>query len=335
MIVDCASYCDGHRDGGLLTISEAAAQAHTAAMDGENRFVWAGLHEPTDEEFHEAVAAFGLDALAVRDAAREHQRPKLQVFSDDDPSHPTTVLLVLKPAWYVDSVEIVELGQLALFVTDHAVLSVRHGDSGPLTDARARLEHDPNRLVHGPTAVLATILQHVVDEYVRVIIDLEKDIDEIEGRVFDGARADHGERIFNLKREVLDFRRAVEPLERPLRELARGEVPVMDESATRLFVDQLDDCTRVSEHLHNLDALLDSALSANVASVGMRQNEDMRKISAGAALITVPTLIAGIYGMNFDDMPELHWSTGYPMAIGMMVGAVALLYWQFKKREWL
>ena len=323
MIVDCAHYLDGARASGTLSVPEAAAVARR-----EPGFIWLGLHEPDDTEWDEVVRCFGLHPLAADAVRTTHQRPHCDEYEQG-------LAVVLKPAWYKDSVDVVELGQLVVYLADTFVITARHGRSTTLRSARERLECRPDQLSWGPTAALYAVVDHVVEEYVEVIIGLEDDIDDIEVAVFSGARADHGERIFKLKREVLDFRRAVDPLEVPLRRFARGEAPRVVAESAQWFRDVLDDLTRVSEHLQNLDSLLDSALAANVASVGMRQNEDMRKISAGAALITVPTLIAGIYGMNFDDMPELHWGVGYPFALLTMLTAVVILYWQFKKRDWL
>jgi magnesium transporter len=289
--------------------------------------VWIGLHEPTASEFEDVAAAFDLHPLAVEDAIHAHQRPKLERYGD-------SLFVVLKPARYVDSQEVIEVDQIMVFVGVDFVVSVRHGMSASLTRVRRDLEADPERLAMGPGAVLYAVADKVVDEYLAVIQGLDLDIDQIETEVFSGPKAAHAERIFKLKREVLDFRRAVDPLQAPLAQLAAGAEPV-DERLLEYFRDVHDHLVRVAEHLASLDALLDSALNANVAQVAIRQNEDMRKISAWVAIIATPTLIAGIYGMNFEAMPELDWLFGYPFALALMAVACCALYRNFKRRDWL
>jgi magnesium transporter len=222
-----------------------------------------------------------------------------------------------------------------VFVGEHFVVSVRHGEHGGLGEVRAAIEADPDRLRCGPTAVLHGIVDAVVDNYDLVAADLDVDIDEIEVQVFSGDGRDHAQRIFKLKREVLDFRRGVQPLIAPLADLAAGRDPTLDPKLANWFRDVQDHATRTADHLDTLDSLLDGVLSANLAQVGVRQNEDMRKISAWAAIAAVSTLVAGVYGMNFNYMPELKWHLGYPMAIGLMLGLSFVLYRQFKKSGWL
>jgi magnesium transporter len=285
------------------------------------------LHEPTAEEFQNTAETFDLHPLAVEDAIHAHQRPKLERYGD-------SLFVVLKPAIYVDSNEVVDVGQVMVFLGPDFVVTVRHGRAGALAEVRRQLEADPGRLEWGPTSVLYAIADKVVDDYIGVMRGVDEDIDQIEHDVFSGPTSVHGERIFRLKREVLEFRRAVDPLEPALSELAAGTKPI-DERSADYFRDVHDHLLRVSEHLNTLDALLDSALNANVAQVAMRQNEDMRKISAWVAILAVPTMIAGIYGMNFDHMPELGWVHGYPLALAIMAFACLALYRNFKRRKWL
>jgi len=323
MIVDCAIYDQGKRTSHPTTFEQALAGARDV-----HGFVWIGLVDPEGPEFDRVAAAFDLHPLAVEDAIHAHQRPKLERYGD-------TLFMVLKPARYVDSNEVVELGQIMVFLGHDFVVTVRHGFPRELSTIRQELEADPDRLAWGPAAVLHAIADHIVDDYDTVRRGLEDDIDEIEVQVFSGPHSAHAERIFKLKREVLDFRRAVEPLEGPTAALAAGTAGVLDSRADPYFRDIHDHVLRVADRLAGIDALLDSALSANVAQVGMRQNEDMRKISAWVAILAVPTMIAGIYGMNFEHMPELESVVGYPLAIGMMVLACLLLYRNFKRRHWL
>ncbi len=322
MIVDCGVYVEGRRVD--VEARPAEVLEHAVSNGG---FVWVGLHDPSHEEFEDIAAAFGLHPLAVEDSLRPHQRPKLERYDD-------LVFFVLKPASYVDSEEVVEIGQVMVFVGRHFVVTVRHGAAASLAGVREHLEDDPEHLRWGTTSVLHALADKVVDDYAIVMRGLDDDIDQIESEVFSGPKAAHAERIFKLKREVLDFRRAIAPLEHALRELGLGAAPIHLE-ASDYFRDVLDHLLRVAESLESLDALLDSALHANVAQVGMRQNEDMRKISAWVAIIAMPTMIAGIYGMNFEHMPELGWTAGYPMALGAMVASCLALYRNFKRRGWL
>jgi magnesium transporter len=324
VIVDCALYVDGQR-------VEGTRDFHTSVAEARGRpgaFVWVGLHEPTMEEFHDLAHEFNLHPLAVEDAVHAHQRPKLEVYGDN-------VFVVLKTATYVDHEEVVELGEVMVFVGEHFVVSVRHGKHGSLKAIRDRLEADAERLRCGPTAVLHAIVDGVVDHYDLVTSDLDVDIDEIEVQVFAGDGLDHAERIFKLKREVLDFRRGVQPLIAPLADLAKGQVPGLDPKLGNWFRDVEDHASRTSDHLDTLDNLLDGVLSANLAQVGVRQNEDMRKISAWAAIAALPTAIAGIYGMNFQHMPELETRYGYYVILVIMGLACWWLYGNFKRRGWL
>ena len=322
MIVDCAVYVDGVRDPEQHAVENALAAAR--ARGG---FVWIGLHEPTEDEFDNVARALDLHPLSVEDAIHAQQRPKLEEYGD-------SLFLVLKPARYVDADEVIEVDQIMVFVGENFVVTVRHGASTVLSDVRRAIDADPGLIEWGPGSVMHAIADRVVDDYAFVMRGLEDDIDQIEEQVFGGPRAQHAERIFKLKREVLDFRRAVDPLDPALAELATGVKPV-DERSAHYFRDVHDHVLRVSEHLATLDAILDSALNANVVQVGMRQNEDMRKISAWVAIIATPTLIGSIYGMNFEHMPELDSAFGYPAALGAMAVSCLLLYRNFRRRGWL
>jgi magnesium transporter len=322
MVVDVACYVNGTRDGAELGFGDALIRARS-----NGGFVWVGLFEPTAPEFTALADAFQLHPLAVEDAVHAHQRPKMEPYGD-------MLFVVLKPARYVDHEEVITVGQIMAFVGPDYIVTVRHGDVTELGTLRARLESDPSSLEWGPSSVLYAISDLVVDDYGVVLRKLNEEIDEVESNVFSEPRAAHAKQIFKLKRETLDFRRAVDPLETPMSQLAGSPRPI-DARSSAYFRDVHDHVLRISDQLHSLDALLDSALHANVAQVGMRQNEDMRKISAWVAIIAVPTMIAGLYGMNFDHMPELHWRFGYPLVVGTMVVLCLLLYRNFKKRQWL
>ncbi|MGR3932605.1 magnesium/cobalt transporter CorA [Streptomyces sp. BRA346] len=327
VIVDCAIYQDGSRTEGPADVSDALDQARATG----DSFLWIGLHEPTEKEFALVTSEFGLHPLAVEDALTAHQRPKLEVYDD-------SLFLVLKPVRYEEKAGTVTAGELMVFVGDSFVVTVRHGEANPLSAVRERLEDTPEVLAHGPTAVMYAVADAVVDHYLDVADALHEDLDELETTVFapDGSGGQNtAGRIYAFKREVLEFRRATGPLAEPMTRLAGAGVPFVHEGSRPFFRDVHDHLTRVNEHVEGLDRLLSDILSAHLAQMGVRQNDDMRKISAWAAMAAVPTLIAGIYGMNFDHMWELRQPWGYPAVVGLMAGVIALLYRMFKRRGWL
>ena len=323
MIVDCAVYQDGRRRDGELPLEQAQA-----ARQLDDAFVWIGLHEPTADEFDSVRREFDLHELAVEDAIKAHQRPKLELYGD-------TVFVVLKTARYVDADEEVEFGEILLFIGQGFVVSVRHGQATALGDVRRRVESRPDLLRCGPGAVLHAVVDRVVDDYQPVIAGLEDDIEEVEQQVFSPTRDNPAERIYKLKREVLEFHRAAAPLVEPLDRLARGEFELVHGDVRNYFRDVHDHLLRVVESVDGFREMLTSVLEANLTQVSVRQNEDVRKISAWVAIVAVPTMIAGIYGMNFEHMPELRWTFGYPLVVGVMVVICASLYRYFKRVGWL
>jgi magnesium transporter len=327
VIVDCAIYREGRRAEGPSGLTEALE----AARADRDAFLWIGLHEPAQEEFDQVSAEFGLHPLAVEDALSAHQRPKLEIYED-------SLFLVLKPVDYDDEADTVAAGELMLFVGDSFVVSVRHGGTNPLGSVRERLERSPGVLQHGPTAVMYAVSDAVVDHYMDVAAELQTDLEELEEEVFtpDGpARGTIAGRIYAFKRQVLEFRRAAGPLAEPMERLAGSGVPFVHDDSRPFFRDVSDHLTRANEQVEALDRLLSDILSAYLAQVGVRQNDDMRKISAWAAMAAVPTMIAGIYGMNFDHMPELTHPLGYPGVVVAMVAVSTGLYRLFKRRGWL
>jgi magnesium transporter len=323
MIVDCAVYEHGRRRDGAPPVHEAMEACRTPGA-----FTWIGLYEPTEEEFDSIRREFDLHRLAVEDAIHAHQRPKLEVFGD-------MVFIVLKTARYVDPEEVVRLGEILIFLGNDYIITVRHGEASELKDVRHRLEGDPELLAHGPGAVLHAILDKVVDDYSPAIVGLGDDIDEIENQVFSGERGNAAERIYKLKREVLEFSHAAGPLVDPLDRLARGHYAVIHPEVRAYFRDVNDHLLRAHEQLESYRDLLTSVLSANLAQVTVRQNEDVRRISAIVAILAVPTMIAGIYGMNFEHMPELGWTLGYPLVLAVMAAICFSLYHYFKRVGWL
>ncbi|WP_319789650.1 magnesium/cobalt transporter CorA [Streptomyces tsukubensis] len=332
MIVDCGIYRDGQRVEGAEDLSDALEEARAAG----DSFVWIGLHEPTHEEFEKVSSEFGLHPLAVEDALKAHQRPKLEVYDD-------SLFVVLKPVTYEQNSDTVTSGELMIFMGDSFVVTVRHGDGTPIADIRKRLEADPRMLRRGPTAVLYSLADVTVDHYLDVANELQTDLEELETAVFSpesGSSNNTASRIYTFKRQILEFRRATGPLAIPMARLAgsgpfSSAVPYVSDGVQPFFRDVHDHLTRVNESVEGLDRLVSDVLSAHLAQMGVRQNDDMRKISAWAAMAAVPTMIAGIYGMNFTHMPELNWWWAYPAVILLMVVLEFLLYGQFKRRGWL
>jgi magnesium transporter len=327
VIVDNALYRHGMRVP-LDTNGKELGGSRVPCADGD--FQWVGLHDPRPSELMQIAAAFDLHPLAVEDAGDSHQRPKVERYGD-------TLFLVLKTLWYVDEDDAVETGEINMFVGPDFVITVRHGAGTDLSGSRRDLEHRAKVLAHGPAAVMYAVCDRVVDDYERVGAALEEDVDEVEESVFSPERTNDSVRIYALKREIAEVRRAVMPLREPMRRFTVGQVDGIDidEGTATYFRDVADHLQRVSEVIDNLDNLLSTAFDAHLARISVQQNDDMRKISAGAALVVVPTLIAGVYGMNFTHMPELAWTWGYPFAMALMLGAsLGLLVW-FKKSGWL
>ncbi len=323
MIIDVASYQGGKRDTHVTTLEEALSTC--AVSDG---FVWLGLYEPTEEEFDFACRQFKLHELAVEDAINAHQRAKLEVYGD-------TVTMVLKTARYLDVEEEVDFGEIFLFVGRQFLVAVRHGQASALAEVRHDLEDHPDRLACGPSAVLHAIVDRVVDDYLPVIDGIEKDIEEVEEQVFSPHGENPVERIYNLKREVLDFSRATGPLTDAVARLAEGGVPGTHGEIQPYFRDVHDHLARLNDRIASGRDMLTSVLEANLTQVGIRQNEDMRKISAWVAIGAVPTLLAGVYGMNFTHMPALRHPWAFPVAIGFMATVAVSLFLMFRSRDWL
>jgi magnesium transporter len=327
VIVDCAIYRDGRRAKTPRDLSDALAEARAAG----DAFIWIGLSEPTEEEFDKVASEFDLHALAVEDALHAHQRPKMEAYSG-------ALFTVLRPLAYDDARSTVTPSELMVFIGDAFVVTVRYGESATAAEVRSRMEQTPDVLRLGPVAVLYAICDSVVDTYLDIAADLQVDLEELEEQVFAPDGSDSAKlagTIYTFKRQVLEFRRATGPLTEPLGRLAAGRAPYADPGIKPFFRDVADHLIRANEAGDGLDHLLSDILAAHLTQVGVRQNDDMRKISAWAAMAAVPTLIAGIYGMNFDHMPELHHVWGYPAAVGVMVTAVTWLYVLFKRRGWL
>ncbi|WP_396453118.1 magnesium and cobalt transport protein CorA [Actinomadura sp.] len=323
MIVDKAVYAGGTR----RDIDGDISDAFDAAREEGDCFLWIGLFEPGEDEFDLIKDELDLHPLAAEDAVSAHQRPKMERYGG-------TLFVVLKTLSYIDETSDIEVGEIMVFLGRDFVVTVRHGAGNPLGPVRQRLEDDPELLRHGSTAVLYAVCDEVVDRYGLVAHEVEVDIIGLERAVFDPGARDVTADIYSLKREVLEFRSAEDPLVPVLREIVKGRVAECG-STREYFRDVLDHLLRVDGQVDAHNELLNSVLTAHLALLGKQQNEDMRKISAWAAIIAVPTAIAGIYGMNFDHMPELHWSFGYPLVIAVMAVASVLLFRRLRKSGWL
>ncbi|MFJ6522499.1 magnesium/cobalt transporter CorA [Streptomyces filamentosus] len=333
-VVNCVVYVDGVRRTapGAAVGAEEALRYVRRSGDG---FVWIGLHEPAEKELTVLAELFGLHPLAVEDAVHAHQRPKVEEYDG-------VLFAVLKTVRYVEheeltaTSEVVDTGELMAFVGPDFVVTIRHGGHGSLGPLREALEAVPEQLAKGPSAVLHAMADHVVDDYLAVADAVQTDLDAIENAVFSDQadRRDAG-RIYQLKRELLELRRAVAPLSRPLTELATRPMPLVDPEIRAYFRDVTDHLSRVTEQVAAYDTLLDSVLQAHLAQVTVAQNEDMRKITAWAAIVAVPTMVCGVYGMNFEHMPELRWTYGYPVVLGVIAVACYVIHRGFRRNGWL
>ncbi|GAA1349673.1 magnesium/cobalt transporter CorA [Falsarthrobacter nasiphocae] len=331
-IIDNAVYVDGRR-----VATPASLDVTFDLLREHSGMAWIGMYRPSEEEIRAVAREFDLHELAVEDAMSGHQRSKLEQYGD-------TLFAVLRPARYIDADERVEFGELHVFAGPNFVVTIRHAERPSLTPVRERLEEDPEMLSLGPDAVLYATLDEVVDEYEPVVAGLENDIDEIETELFAAADDDAlSRRIYQLSREVIQFQRATAPLTGMLEGLLRHIRDVKGEvELQRHLRDVHDHAIRLSERVNSFRSILDNALTVHSTLVTQRmteqsitQNDQVKKISSWAAIFFAPQLVAGIYGMNFDEMPELHWAFGYPFAVLLMVVFAALLWGIFRLKKWL
>lgn len=335
-VIDWAAYVDGRRVD-TADVSEAVQLVRaphstdyptTLHGDEKSRFVWVGLHEPDAAELERLAEVFGLHPLAVEDAIHAHQRPKYERYDE-------VQFFVMKTVGYVErgDTDVVQTGEIMIFCGPDFVVTVRHGAHGALAPVRMRLEESPERLALGPAAVVHAIADRVVDDYISVAAAVQEDIDDVEECVFSADATNQAERIYRLKREVIHLKRAVGPLSGPLRHFAgRRFVPA---EIREYFRDVDDHLARVREQVESCDELLTPILQAHLTQVTVTDNHDMRKISAWAAILALPTAITGIYGMNFQHMPELHWKYGYALVLGIIAASCYSLYRRFRRTGWL
>lgn len=329
-IVDCAVYVKGHRRPGNWDYVDALATVRRTPQS----FVWLGLHEPTADELTDIAATFELHELPVEDAVTGFQRPKIE-------RYPAMTFAALRTTRYVEhgelteTSEVVETGHVMMFIGRDFVITVRHGIPNELGSLRADLERKTELLAQGPWAVAHGIYDRIVDSYLECADQVEIDIDKLEDSVFAHDRRGSIQRIYQLKRELVEFKRAVLPLQRPVTDIASGHVADVPVELQRYFRDVNDHLSRTVDQVTSFDELLNSILQARLTQVSVDQNDDMRKIAAWAGIAAVWTAIAGIYGMNFHDMPELSWKYGYEAVLGISLIASLILYRQFRKSGWL
>jgi magnesium transporter len=333
-VVDCGVYVDGVRLPGTYGPAGALAKVREMTQTGQAAFVWIGLHEPDENQMQAVADVFGLHPLAIEDAVHAHQRPKLERYDE-------TLFLVLKTVNYLapetagQAREIVETGEIMIFVGKDFVITVRHGEHGRLANVRKRMDSDPDQVRLGPYAVMHAVADDVVDHYLAVTHLMETDIDVIEEAAFTPGHRTDIESIYQIKREVVALRRCVNPLSVPFQRMLNEHKDLISKEVRRYLRDVADHQALAADQIASYDEMLSSLVQAALARVEMQQNVDMRKISAWAGLLAVPTMIAGIYGMNFHYMPILHWRWGYPVVLAFMVGVCVILYRNFRRREWL
>ncbi|UNK45979.1 magnesium and cobalt transport protein CorA [Arthrobacter sulfonylureivorans] len=330
VLVDNGIYVDGVRAATPESLEQTFSE-----LRRHGGMAWIGLYRPSEPELATVAAEFDLHYLAVEDALRGHQRAKLERYG-------STLFTVLRPARYVDETEKVEFGELHTFMGQNFLITVRHAESPDLSRVRHRMEAAPDLLAAGPQAALYAVVDQVVDEYEPVVLGLENDVDEIEDQLF-GGDPNVSRRIYELLREVIEFQRAIQPLEDIISILHRGpEGHKLDLEVARGLRDVQDHVIRLNERVNAFRAVLQNALSLSstlqaqkLTETSVAQNEQVKRISSWAAILFAPTLVAAIYGMNFTAMPELHWPLGYPFALFLMVLTAFGLYWFFRHNKWL
>ncbi|WP_433651190.1 magnesium and cobalt transport protein CorA [Micromonospora zamorensis] len=327
-VVDCAVYVNGRREPGRPHYDDAYARAR----HGRDAFVWLGLHDPGPAVLAAVGRIFGLDELTVEQALADGHRPTVQ-------RHGSVTLLVLRTAGYVehaeltDNSEVIDTGDVMVLLGDRFAITVRHGAAGALRTVRADIEGRPALLAAGPWAVAYAVCARMVDSYLEVAGHVERDLERVEEAVFARDRRADIQHIYQLKREVVEFKRAVLPLQAPMRTLLDPDGP--PRALHRWFVDVDGRLSRAVDRVAAYDDLLTSIVQSRLAQLAVEQNNDMRKIAAWAAIAATQTGIAGIYGMNFDHMPELAWRYGYAGALALMAAAALFLYRLFRRSGWL
>ena len=322
-VIDCAAYARGTRAAAL------SVDQIQGALACEDQFVWIGLYEPDQSLLRQVQQQFGLHDLAIEDAINAHQRPKIELYED-------SVFVVLRTAQRVPATGRLEFGETHVFLGRNYIITVRHGSLRSHVGVRQRCEATPHLLAQGPGYVLYALMDFIVDQYLPIVREIEDEVQELEGVVLDDPTAnDATARIYLLKRDLVALRRAVSPLADVCNRLLRFDIPHIPADTRPYFRDVYDHIMRLNESIDAQRELLTSALEAHLSLMTVAQNEHMKRITAWAAMIAVPTMIAGIYGMNFKNMPELQWQHGYLFSLASMVVACLGLYIGFKRSKWL
>ena len=320
-VVNCAAYEDGRK------VANLAIEDVSEVLKVKDQFVWIGLHEPDEALLRQVQREFGLHDLAIEDALRAHQRPKLEEYGED-------LFIVVRTGQLKD--EGIEFGETHFFVGQQYLVSVRHGASLPYTEVRSRCEHTPSLLKKGPGFVLYALMDFIADNYFPILESVEEEVEELETAVFENQiDRDTTVQIYELKRDLLRLKRAVAPLIDVCTRLERFDLSLIHADVRPYFRDVHDHAMRINERIDTMREVLSSVLEANLSLMSVNQNEVMKKLAAWAAILAAPTLLAGVWGMNFEAMPELRWSLGYPGAVTIMAGVCIFLYWRFKRAGWL
>jgi magnesium transporter len=323
VIVDLALYQNGYRVDGPNDISDLVDKARS-----EGGFVWLGMAEPTQSEFDMVVGELNFHPLAIEDAINAKQRPKIEDYEG-------LTFFVIKTVFFEKEKQEITTGELMCFISEHFIVIVRHGEGAPLATVRHELEEKHDLLKLGPFAVLHAVADRVIDGYTEIATSLEEAVVKVENKVFSGKRKTYSQEIYFLKREVIEFKHSIEPLITPINKVSSGFVSQVPSEIRPFFRDTSDHLIQACEHASGLDSLITSVLQADLAHIQVQQNIDVRRISAWVALASGPTMIAGIYGMNFKHMPELSTKYGYFIVVGVMVSLTAFLFRSFKKSGWL
>lgn len=322
-IVNCAAYCGGRR------VADLPVQDISEALKDPEKFVWVGLHDPGEALLREVQQEFGLHDLAIEDAHHAHQRPKLDRYGD-------TLFIVLRTVQQTGTEGQIEFGETHVFVGPRYVVTIRHGASSSYAEVRARCETMPQLLSKGTGFVLYAVMDFVVDQYFPIVEALEDKLETLEDQIFvETLNRQATMQIYHLKRAILEVKRAISPLVDVCNRLTRYDFELIPEDTRPYFRDVYDHVIRINEMVDNQRELLTSALEANLSLISTSQNEAMKRLAGWAAIFAVPTMVAGIYGMNFAFMPELNWKLGYPLIMALILSGCLGLYWRFKRAGWL
>lgn len=320
-VVNCAAYCEGRR------VANVEIDHISEVLKQPDKFVWIGLHEPSAEMLSTIQREFGLHDLAIEDAHRAHQRPKIEAYGD-------SLFIVLRTVQMKE--QQIELGETHIFIGRNFIITVRHGSSLAYTDVRARCESTPHLLQKGPGFALYAIMDSIVDQYFPVVDGLAQELETLEEKIFDEKmRRETTEQIYHLKHQLLTVKRSVSPLVDICNRLMRFDLKMIEEETRPYFRDVYDHAIRINEMVDNSRDLLSAALEANLSLISISQNEVSKRFAGWAAIIGIPTMVAGIYGMNFKFMPELDWPWSYPVVMFLTFGLCVGLYVRFKRSGWL